>query len=187
MRISVYCGSSRRSPEPYRDAARLLGAALAKRGHTMIYGGGRTGLMGVVADAALEAGGTVEGVILDTFVDWDVHHQGLDALHLVDDMRARKRGLDERADAFIALAGGLGTLEEVTEILSFRKLGLHGRRIVLVNTAGFFDPLLAQIERAVADDFDRPAVRDYFAVTDDPAAAVLLCEESVGEEEPPSD
>lgn len=174
MRVSVYCGSSRRAPEVYHEAARRVGAALARRGHVMVYGGGRTGLMGSVADAALAAGGVVEGVILDAFVAQDVHHRGLHALREVGDMRSRKQGLEERAEAFIALPGGLGTLEEVTEVLSFRKLGLHDRPLVLLDTRGFFAPLVAQIERGIREGFDDSRVRESFAVTDDPERAVDL-------------
>jgi len=176
VRIAVYCGSSERSSERYRTEAHRVGTALARRGHVVIYGGGRTGLMGAVADGALEAGGSVHGVILDAFVERDVHHRGIDALHQVDDMRKRKQGLDERAEAFIALPGGLGTLEELAEILSFRKLRFHQRPLVLLNTGGFYDPLVAQLERFVGEGFDREESRDYFAVTDDPDRAVALCE-----------
>ena len=176
MRIAVFCGSSRRAKESFLAAARGVGAEIARRGHTLIYGGGRTGLMGAVADAVLADGGRVIGVILREFIEQDVHHPGIDQLHAVEDMRSRKAGLDERADAFVALPGGYGTLEELTEILSFRKLGLHQRTLVLLNTAGFFDPLLAQIERAVEEGFDAPAARGYFRVTDDPHGAIDLCE-----------
>jgi hypothetical protein len=176
VRIAAFCGSSTHCPEPHLAAARVLGDEIARRGHVLIYGGGRTGLMGAVADGALEAGGTVRGVILRDFIEQDVHHLGIDELYSVDDMRARKAGLDQRAEGFVALPGGLGTLEELSEILSFRKLGLHHRNLVLLNTQGFFDPLLAQIERAIADRFDRPEVRGFFAVTEDPRAAVDLVE-----------
>jgi uncharacterized protein (TIGR00730 family) len=125
VRIAVFCGSSRRAGEAFLDPARALGQEIARRGHVLIYGGGRTGLMGAVADAALAAGGAVRGVILREFIEQDVHHLGIDELYTVDDMRARKAGLDERADAFVALPGGYGTLEELTEILSFRKLALR--------------------------------------------------------------
>ncbi len=175
MRIAVYCGSSRRVPDTYHAAARRLGTALAADGHVMVYGGGRTGLMGTVADAALAAGGVVEGVILDAFVGKDVHHRGLHRLDAVSDMRARKRGLEENADAFIALPGGLGTLEELTEVLSFRKLGFHRRPLVLLDTNGFFQNLVAQIDRGIREGFDDDAMRDSFAVTDDPERAVALC------------
>ena len=176
MRIAVFCGSSRRVPEPYHADARAVGDAIARRGHVLVYGGGRTGLMGSVADAALAAGGVVHGVILREFIEQDVHHTGIAELHEVGDMRSRKAGLDERADAFVALPGGLGTLEELAEILSFRKLGHHRRRMVLLSTGRFYDPLVAQLERAIADGFERPAVRDYLRVTHDPRAVVALCE-----------
>ncbi|MEM7413245.1 MAG: TIGR00730 family Rossman fold protein [Myxococcota bacterium] len=182
MRVTVYCGSSRRIPDAYHDAARRVGTALAKRGCTLVYGGGRTGLMGTVADAVLAAGGSVEGVILDRFVDMDVQHDGLDRLHQVSDMRERKRGLEEAADAFLALPGGLGTLEELTEVLSFRKLGFHARPLVLLDTRGFFQPLVAQIERGIADGFDDAKLREGFTVLEDPEAAVAHCVEAAGAE-----
>ncbi len=122
--------------------------------------------MGTVADAALVEGASVRGVILREFIEQDVHHLGLDDLYAVDDMRARKAGLDERAEGFVALPGGLGTLEELTEILSFRKLALHRRPVVLLNIRGFFDPLIAQIDRAVRDHLDAPEVRDFLWVTE---------------------
>lgn len=179
MRIAVFCGSSRRSQEIFLAAARTLGEEIGRRGHVLIYGGGRTGLMGAVADAALAAGGKVHGVILREFIEMDVHHLGLDELYEVSDMRARKAGLDERAEAFIALPGGYGTLEELAEILSFRKLALHHRLVVLVNVAGFWDGLLGQIDRGIAERFDDPEARDYFRVTADAKAAVDLCEASL--------
>jgi uncharacterized protein (TIGR00730 family) len=176
MRVAVYCGSSRRSPEVYLETARETGRILASRGHTLIYGGGRTGLMGAVADAALSAGGRVEGVIYDRFIEHNVHHQGLHELTPVPDMRTRKAGLDERSDAFLALAGGLGTLEEFSEILSFRKLGFHKRPIVILNTRGYYAGLITQLERFIEDDFDKPAIREYMYVVDDPTLAIAHCE-----------
>ena len=176
MRIAVFCGSSRRAPAACLEAARAVGAEIARRGHVLIYGGGRTGLMGALADAALAEGGVVRGVILREFVEQDVHHTGIAELTSVDDMRARKAGLDARADAFVALPGGLGTLEELTEVLSFRKLGLHHRPLVLLNQGGFFDGLLAQIERGIALRLDDAHVREFLRVTADPRAVVSLCE-----------
>ena len=105
-----------------------------------------------------------------------MHHTGIAELHSVDDMRARKAGLDARADAFVALPGGLGTLEELLEILSFRKLGLHHRPLVLLNLRGFFDGLLTQLERGIAEKLDDAGVRSFLLATDDPAAVVPLCE-----------
>lgn len=179
MNIAVFCGSSRHADPRYLTTASDLGSQLARRGHTLIYGGGRTGLMGAVADAALSAGGRVEGVILDQFVAADVHHREIDAMHTVDDMRARKAGLDARADAFVALPGGYGTLEELIEILSFRKIGLHQRLLVLCDPAGFFDGLLAQIDRGIDAGFDKPEVRDYLALSHDADSALDMCEASV--------
>ena len=176
MRIAVYCASSRISPESFLADARSLGTEVARRGHVLVYGGGKTGLMGAVADSALLAGGTVEGVILRRFMDAGVHHEGLSSLVCVDDMRERKAGLDAGADAFIVLPGGLGTLEEVAEVLSFRKIGLHQRPVVFVNTEGFFDPFLAQIDNAIAEGLDSKEIGRYFAVTRDPREAVQLSE-----------
>jgi uncharacterized protein (TIGR00730 family) len=178
VRIAVLCGSSRRAPEPHHAAARIVGEAIARRGHVLVYGGGRTGLMGSVADAALAAGGLVHGVILREFIAQYVHHTGISELHEVDDMRSRKAGLDQRADAFVALPGGLGTLEELAEILSFRKLAHHRRTMVLLSTADFYAPLVALFERMIADDFEKAAMRDYLRVTQDPHAVVELCEAS---------
>ncbi len=172
----MFCGSSQRAPADCLAAARVVGGEIARRGHVLIYGGGRTGLMGALADAALAAGGIVHGVILREFIERDVHHRGLAELTSVDDMRARKAGLDARAEAFVALPGGLGTLEELTEILSFRKLDLHHRPIVALCLRGFFDGLVAQIERGIAEGLDAEAVRAYLHTTTDPAAVVRLCE-----------
>jgi uncharacterized protein (TIGR00730 family) len=178
VRIAVFCSSSTRAPERYHADARVVGEAIARQGHVLVYGGGRTGLMGSVADAALAAGGVVHGVILREFIEMDVHHTGIAELHTVADMRSRKAGLDQRADCFVALPGGLGTLEELAEILSFRKLGHHRRRMVLLSTDGFYEPLMELFERAIADGLERPAIRDYLRLTQDPRAVVPLCEDA---------
>ncbi len=178
MRITVYAGSSRRSAKPYLAVAHDLGESIAKAGHTLVYGGGRTGLMGALADGALGAGGRVDAVILRRFIEEDVHHTGV-TLSVVEDMRARKRGLEEAADAFIALPGGVGTLEELAEVLSFRKLGLHDRVLVFLNARDYYAPLLAQIERAISDGFEKPAIRDAFEVATDAGQALAICERSL--------
>ena len=177
MRIAVFCGASKRAPADCLAAARTVGEEIARRRHVLVYGGNRTGLMGALADGALDARGLVHGVILREFIEQDVHHPGLDELHTAPDMRARKAGLDERADAFVALPGGAGTLEELTEILSFRKLGLHRRPLVVLDLRGFYAGLLAQVDRAIAEGFDAPATREFLRVTDDPHAVVPLCEQ----------
>jgi uncharacterized protein (TIGR00730 family) len=175
VRITVFAGSSRQSAASFLEVARALGGEIARRGHELVYGGGRTGLMGALADGALAAGGRVHGVILKRFIDEDVHHLGVE-MFSVGDMRSRKAGLDERADAFVALPGGLGTLEELAEVLSFRKLELHHRPVVLLDTGGFWQPLLAQIDSAVAAGFEDAAHRGYAVVARTPSEAIDLCE-----------
>jgi len=143
--VTVYAGSNRRARADYLTLAAELGDAIAKRGWVLVYGGSNIGLMGACADAALAAGGRVEGVILDSFSR--VAHSGLHALDVVGDMRERKAGLARRGDAFVALPGGFGTLEEVSEILVERQLHFHAKPLVLVNADGFWDPLLALFAR----------------------------------------
>ncbi|HJO24096.1 MAG: TIGR00730 family Rossman fold protein [Myxococcota bacterium] len=179
MKIAVFCGSSRHCDPRFLEPARQLGAEISLRGHVLVYGGGRSGLMGAVADTALAQKGRVEGVIPRNFMGEGAHHLALDELQVVDDMRARKAAMDARAQAFIALPGGCGTLEELTEILSFRKLGLHHRLLVLLDTDGFFDGLAVQINRAVAEGFDSTKSLDYFRVARDARDAVDLCEGSI--------
>ncbi len=143
--VTVYAGSRTRARAEHLSLAAELGTAIAKRGWVLVYGGSNVGLMGACADAALGAGGRVEGVILDSFSR--VAHQGLHALDVVGDMRSRKAGLARRGDAFVALPGGFGTLEEVSEILVERQLRFHAKPLVLVNADGFWDPLLALFAR----------------------------------------
>jgi hypothetical protein len=147
-----------------------LGRAVASRGWVLVYGGSNIGLMGACADAALAAGGRVEGVILDSFSR--VAHQGLHALDIVDDMRARKAGLARRGDAFVALPGGFGTLEEVSEILVERQLGFHQKPLVLVNPDGFWDPLLALFARMGDAGLLAPEHRAVPVVVEDVAGAL---------------
>ena len=143
--VTVYAGSRRRARSDHIALAAALGDGIAKRGWVLVYGGSNIGLMGACADAALAAGGRVEGVILDSFSR--VAHHGLHALDVVGDMRTRKAGLARRGDAFVALPGGFGTLEEVSEILVERQLQFHRKPLVLVNPDGFWDPLLALFAR----------------------------------------
>jgi uncharacterized protein (TIGR00730 family) len=143
--VTVYAGSRTRARAEHLSLAAELGSAIAKRGWVLVYGGSNVGLMGACADAALRAGGRVEGVILDSFSR--VAHQGLHALDVVGDMRSRKAGLARRGDAFVALPGGFGTLEEVSEILVERQLRFHAKPLVLLNADGFWDPLLALFAR----------------------------------------
>jgi uncharacterized protein (TIGR00730 family) len=143
---------------------------MAERGLGLVYGGGHVGLMGVLADAVLAAGGRVIGVIPQALVDRELAHQGLTELHIVETMHQRKALMADSSDAFIALPGGFGTLDETFEILTWAQLGLHAKPVGMLNVEGFFDPLLAWIEQAVAQGFLRAQHRELLMVYDEPAA-----------------
>jgi uncharacterized protein (TIGR00730 family) len=155
-RVCVYCGSAAAVAPPFRQAASELGRALADAGIGVVYGGGRVGLMGLLADAALAAGGAVTGIIPAHLVAAELAHPGLSELVVVDSMHARKREMAARADAFAVLPGGIGTLDETFEILSWRQLGLHEKPILLVDVAGYWAPLRALLDHVVAYGFARP-------------------------------
>src|ERR1700733_14007065 len=152
-RICVYCGSSGRVDETYRAAATRLGVILAKAGIELVYGGGRVGLMGLLADAALASGGRGTGIIPSPPHDQEVGHTGLSELLIVDNMHQRKRRMFEMSDAFAVLPGGLGTLDETLEILTWKQLGLHDKPVIIVDVAGYWTPLLELVEHAVASGF----------------------------------
>ncbi|HWB18075.1 MAG TPA: TIGR00730 family Rossman fold protein [Vicinamibacterales bacterium] len=158
--VCVFCGSSFGDKPIYRELAERLGRTLANRGLTLVYGGGNVGLMGVVADAALDAGGRVIGVIPQALVDWEVAHNGLTELVVVQSMHERKARMAEASDAFIALPGGYGTFEEFCEVLTWSQLGLHRKPCGVLNVEGYYDPLLALFERAVQDRFLAAEQRD---------------------------
>ncbi len=139
-RVCVFCGSQTGDHPIYADAARQMGKLLAQRHLGLVYGGGNVGLMGVLADAALQAGGEVIGVIPGGLAERELAHAGLTELHVVPSMHARKVLMAEKADVFVALPGGYGTADELFEILTWRQLGLHAKPIGLLNVAGFFDP-----------------------------------------------
>lgn len=151
--VAVYCGARHGLRPEYTAAARELGTLLAARGLTLVYGGGNVGLMGEVAHACLAAGGQVVGVIPDFMVQKELALAGLTELHVVDSMHDRKAMMAERADAFIALPGGLGTFEELFEVLTWRQIGLHAKPVGLLNVAGYYDPLREFIMRVEAEGF----------------------------------
>lgn len=151
--VCVYCGSSDKMRDEYLQAARQMGAAIAQRGLTLTYGAGCTGMMGAVADGALEAGGQVIGVIPEMFNTPTLMHNGLSKLEIVDTMHTRKQRLVDISDAFIALPGGFGTFEELFEVLTWAQIGLHGKPVGVLNTLHYFEPLLAAIEHARAEGF----------------------------------
>lgn len=168
--LCVFCGSRHGELPAYADAARAVGDGLAARGWQLVYGGGKVGLMGVLADAARAGGARVTGVIPQSLMEREVGHRGLDELLIVPSMHVRKQRMAERADAFLALPGGLGTFEELFEIWTWRQLGYHHRPIALLNTAGYYDPLLRFLHDTVAQGFVTPAQADMLLVDADPSA-----------------
>jgi hypothetical protein len=168
----VYCGSNAGARPEYRDAAAALGRLLAERGISLVYGGGNIGLMGVLARAALEAGGEVIGVIPRAFVEKEAAHLGVSDLRIVASMHERKALMADLSDAFVALPGGLGTLEELFETWTWAQLELHAKPCGLLNVAGFYDPLVAFLDHAVRERFLKPPHRSLLIVESD--AGVLV-------------
>lgn len=154
--VAVYCGSRMGNQPSYTTNAKALGEHLADAGLGLVYGGASIGLMGVVADAVLARSGVVIGVIPEFMLAYEVAHENLTELHVVDSMHTRKALMAARASAFVALAGGFGTLEELTESITWAQLGQHSKPIILLNDQGYFDGLLMQIQRAVTDGFLNP-------------------------------
>jgi hypothetical protein len=161
-RLCVYCGSSAGVDASYRDAAARLGTLLAQSGVELIYGGGRVGLMGVLADAALAAGGRVTGIIPRHLHDREVAHPGVRNMIVVASMHERKQRMFELADAFAVLPGGLGTLDETIEMLTWRQLGLHGKPVIIADIAGYWAPLLGLFEHAIAQGFAAVSSREFY-------------------------
>jgi len=157
--ICVYCGSNAGNKPAYTQRAMALGDRLAKEGLSLVYGGGNVGLMGIVADAALQAGGEVIGVIPEQLVDWEVAHKGVTRLEVVDNMHARKMRMFDLADGFVALPGGFGTLDEMFEMLTWRQLGIGNKPCAFLDVDDFYDPLIGMIDRMVAERFLHPDQR----------------------------
>lgn len=168
--ICVFCGSHPGNDPAYAEAARRLGQVLAERGTTLVYGGGHVGLMGVVADAALGAGGEVIGVMPGALVDREIGHTGLTKLHVVQSMHERKALMSRLSEGFIALPGGNGTLEEFFEVLTWAQLGEHYKPCGLLNVAGYYDPLLAVFDQMVEKAFLNGEHRKLVLVEEDPSA-----------------
>ena len=173
--VCVFCGSSAPADPRYRDAARALGALIARRNVTLVYGGGGVGLMGELADAALAQGGRVIGVIPASLFAREVGHTGLTELREVSSMHERKQLMYDLSDAFVALPGGVGTLEELAEVATWSQLGLHSKPVVLLNAGGFWDPLVAQLDLMTRTGLLKPAGRDLIrqARSADEALSVL--------------
>ncbi len=166
--VCVFCGSSSGADPAYEAAAQRFGTLLAEAGLTLVYGGGKRGLMGAVADAALAAGGRVVGVIPKLLLDREVGHRGLHDLHIVDDMHQRKKLMADLSDAFVTLPGGAGTLEEIFEVYTWAQLGYHAKPMALLDTAGYFQPLLALLRHAADQGFLQAAYLDLLQVAREP-------------------
>lgn len=168
-RVCVFCGSSPGRRPEYREAARAMGALLAAEGVGLVFGGGRVGLMGVVADAVLAGGGEAVGVIPEALMRREVGHRGLGELHVVGSMHERKARMADLADAFVALPGGFGTFEEFCEVLTWSQLGIHPKPCGLLDVAGYYAPLVAMFDHAAAEGFVRPEHRALVLRETEPA------------------
>jgi hypothetical protein len=183
-RICVFCGASSGRRPVYAEAARGFGSALAARGLGLVYGGGRVGLMGAVADGALAAGGEVAGVIPQALVERELAHGGLTDLHVVGSLHERKALMADLADAFVALPGGFGTLDELMEQLTWSQLGLHTKPVGLLDVEGFWHPLIALARHATDEGFVRESDLGAIAVSDEPGALLDRLERMEREERP---
>jgi len=184
-RVCVFCGSKAGGRAEYAGCARRLGQALVERGLELVFGAGHVGLMGVLADAVLAAGGRAVGVIPQALVDLELAHRGLTELHVVQTMHQRKALMADLSDGFVALPGGFGTGDELFEVLTWAQLGLHARPIGLVNVVGYFDALLAWLDHCVREDFVRPAHRQLLLQASGPEElleTMLRYRPSAGEE-----
>jgi uncharacterized protein (TIGR00730 family) len=165
--ICVFCGSNAGAEPAYLEAAEVVGRSLAQRGVRVVYGGGKVGMMGAVADAARDSGGEVVGVIPQAIFDLEIGHTGLADLRVVGSMHERKALMAELSDAFIALPGGIGTLEELFEVYTWAQLGIHAKPLGLLDVVGYYQPLVAFLDHAVQERFVRSETRTLLAVSDD--------------------
>ena len=178
-RLCVYCGSSDGADPRYREAAHELGAGIAARGMELVYGGGRNGLMGRVADSVLAGGGRVTGIIPVHLQHREVAHLGLSELIVVKDMHQRKRVMAERSDAFAVLPGGVGTLDETVEILSWRQLGLHQKPVFIIDVADYWSPLAVLFEHIVSSRFAKPIMPELISFVPDVAGLFVALAKKV--------
>jgi uncharacterized protein (TIGR00730 family) len=170
--LCVYCGSAVGRDPRFAESAKKVGRAIAEHGFGLVFGGGRVGLMGIVADAVLAAGGRAIGVIPEPLASKEIAHQTLSELHIVRDMHERKAMMASRSAAFVTLPGGIGTFEEFFETLSWAMLELHHKPMGLLNIAGYFDPLIALLDHAVSQQFVKPEHRRHLVLSADPETLV---------------
>jgi uncharacterized protein (TIGR00730 family) len=179
-RLAVYCGSSMGTDPAFAETARALGQEMAARGIGLVYGGGRLGLMGVVADAVLEAGGEVHGVIPQALVNLEVAHRGLTELHLVNTMHERKALMTDLTDAFVAIPGGIGTLDELFEAWSWNALGYHAKPFALLNVNGFWDGMIAFLDHVRDSGFMSPARRGQLLIAEEIGEVIDRLDAAIG-------
>ena len=182
-RLAVYCGAAMGTNPAHADLATRLGRRMAERGIALVYGGGHRGLMGVVADAVLEAGGAAYGVIPKALVDLEVAHRGLTELHIVTTMHERKAMMTDLTDAFVAIPGGIGTLDELFEAWSWNALGYHAKPFAVLAEDGFWDDLLTFLDTAVRAGFVSPARREQLLVATSPDQAIDVLAGAIGARE----
>jgi len=187
LSLCVYCGSRTGSEPAYRQAAEAVGTLIGRLGWQLVYGGGRAGLMGLVADAALAAGARVVGVIPSTLMERELGHGGLHELHVVETMHERKHMMAERSDAFVALPGGIGTFEELFEVWTWRQLGYHDKPVGLLNVAGYYDALIAFLAQTEQHGFVSAAQRELLTVDDEPRRLLERLGEAAGHAKAPDD
>jgi uncharacterized protein (TIGR00730 family) len=170
--VCVYCGSSPGASPVYTEAARAFGRALVAADLGLVYGGGKVGLMGVIADTVMAEGGRAIGVIPELLVNKEVGHNGLSELHVVPDMHHRKKMMADLSDAFVAMPGGAGTLEELFEVYTWAQLGYHHKPVAVLNIDGFYDPLISLLQHTVREGFMRQTYFDLLQIDSDPAALI---------------
>ena len=170
--VCVYCGSSPGANPIYTEAAQAFGRALVAANLALVYGGGKVGLMGVIADTVMAGGGRAIGVIPELLVDKEVGHAGLTELHVVPDMHHRKKMMADFSDAFVALPGGAGTLEELFEVYTWAQLGYHRKPVGVLNIGGFYDPLMALLDHTVREGFMRQTYLEMLQTDSDPVALI---------------
>jgi uncharacterized protein (TIGR00730 family) len=170
--VCVYCGSSPGASPVYTEAARAFGRALVAADLGLVYGGGKVGLMGVIADTVMAEGGRAIGVIPELLVNKEVGHDGLSELHVVPDMHHRKKMMADLSDAFVAMPGGAGTLEELFEVYTWAQLGYHHKPVAVLNIDGFYDPLISLLQHTVREGFMRQTYFDLLQIDSDPAALI---------------
>jgi len=185
MSVCVFCGSAPGARPSYSAAARELGGALARAGMTLVYGGGRLGLMGIVADAVLQGGGRVIGVIPRMLIERELAHPGLTTQHVVTTMHERKTLMAELSDAFVGLPGGMGTFDELVEIVTWAQLGLHAKPVVLANIDDYYRTLYAMLDNAVAEGFVTPVSRSRWRNADSVTSVMqILAKEGLAGDDP---